>query len=106
MPDHPPTSEADLPQPLIAPPRLRGPVRELSRWAARPNPAAGLRAAIATVGPILAAHALGIPGGTWLGLGGFLTAVADKGGAYRTRAQTLGMLAIALAVGGALGALA
>lgn len=101
-----PVPSPDTEGPRVAPPRLRGPVRELSRWGARPNPAAGLRAAVATVLPILIANALGIPGATWLGLAGFSTAVADKGGAYRTRAETLGMLSIALAIGGILGAVA
>jgi uncharacterized membrane protein YccC len=92
--------------PLVAPPRLRGPVGELSRWAARPNLAAGVRAAVATVAPILAAHALGIEGASWAGLAGFVTAIADKGGAYRTRAETMGALALAAALGGVFGALA
>lgn len=94
------------PHPLIAPPRLHGPVRELARWAARPNLGAGLRAAVATVAPVLAAHALGIGGASWAGLAGFVTAIADKGGAYRTRAETMGALALAVALGGVLGAVA
>ncbi|MFL5539045.1 MAG: FUSC family protein [Longimicrobiaceae bacterium] len=93
-------------EPLIAPPRLRGPVRELARWAARPNLAAGLRAAVATVAPVLVAHALGVEGASWAGLAGFVTAIADKGGAYRTRAETMGALALAVALGGVLGAVA
>src|SRR5215213_9295445 len=94
------------PGPLVAPPRLRGPVSELSRWAARPNLGAGLRAAVATVAPLLAAHALGIGEASWAGLAGFVTAIADKGGAYRTRAETMGALAVAVALGGVLGAAA
>jgi len=90
----------------VAPPRLRGTVSELSRWAARPNLAAGLRAAVATVAPLLAAHALGIGQGSWAGLAGFVTAIADKGGAYRTRTETMGGLALATALGGVLGAVA
>lgn len=98
--------EGTGPRTLVAQPRLRGPVSELSRWAARPNTAAGVRAAVATVAPILAAHALGLEGASWAGLAGFVTTIADKGGAYRTRAETMGALALATALGGVLGALA
>ncbi len=72
---------------------------------ARPAFAAGLRAAIATVAPLLAATLLGSPGGTWMSLAGFVGALADKGGPYRTRAATMGTLALAAAVAVALGTL-
>jgi len=98
--------EGTGPRPLVARPRLRGPVSELSRWAARPNLGAGLRAAVATVAPVLAAHALGLEGASWAGLAGFVTTIADKGGAYKTRAETMGALALATALGGVLGAIA
>ncbi|HEV7589356.1 MAG TPA: FUSC family protein [Longimicrobium sp.] len=98
--------ERSGPRPLVAQPRLRGPVSELSRWAARPNLAAGLRAAVATVAPVLVVHALGMEGASWAGLAGFVTTIADKGGAYRTRAETMGALALAAALGGVLGAAA
>lgn len=106
MPEPTPPAEPEGPRHLVAPPPLRGPVRELARWAARPDAAAGLRAAVATVAPVLAAHALGIADASWIGLAGFVTAVADKGGAYRTRAETMGVLSLATAAGGVLGALA
>jgi uncharacterized membrane protein YccC len=62
---------------------------------ARPAYAAGLRAAIATVAPLLASHVLALGGGTWMSLAGFSGALADKGGPYRTRAATLGALVLA-----------
>jgi uncharacterized membrane protein YccC len=62
---------------------------------ARPAYAAGLRAAIATVAPLLASHVLALGGGTWMSLAGFSGALADKGGPYRTRAATLAALILA-----------
>jgi len=75
----------------------------------RPAFAAGLRAAIATMVPLLAAQLLQLTSaGTWASLGGFSAAVADRGGAYRTRALTMGALtvgaAIAVVLGGMVGA--
>jgi uncharacterized membrane protein YccC len=62
---------------------------------ARPAYAAGLRAAIATVAPLLASHVLAPAGSTWMSLAGFSGALADKGGPYRTRAATLGAVVLA-----------
>ena len=62
---------------------------------ARPDFAAGLRAGLATVVPLLADHVLSLGGGTWMSLAGFSGALADKGGPYRTRAATLGALIVA-----------
>lgn len=90
----------------VAAPRVHGPVGELSRFATRPNLVAGLRGAVATLVPILAANALGIPGGEWAGLAGFTTALVDRGGAYRTRAEAMGALTITAAVAGGVAALA
>ncbi|MEO7477089.1 MAG: FUSC family protein, partial [Gemmatimonadales bacterium] len=73
---------------------------------ARPAYAAGLRAAIGTVAPLLLDHALGFGGGIWISLAGFSGALADKGGPYRTRAATLGALTAAGAAVAGLGALA
>jgi uncharacterized membrane protein YccC len=73
--------------------------------AARPAYAAGARAAIATVAPLLLGSMLGWPNASWMGLAGFNVALADKGGTLRTRlgamipAAFYGTLA---AVGGAL----
>jgi uncharacterized membrane protein YccC len=73
---------------------------------ARPAYAAGLRAAIATVAPLIADHVLVLGGGTWMSLAGFNGALADKGGPYRTRAATLGALTLAGALVVTLGTLA
>jgi uncharacterized membrane protein YccC len=72
---------------------------------ARPDFAAGLRAAIATVAPLLADHLLSLGGGTWMSLAGFSGALADKGGPYRTRAATLAALTVAGASAAVLGTL-
>jgi uncharacterized membrane protein YccC len=66
---------------------------------ARPAYAAGLRAALATATPLLVDHLFHTGGGTWMSVAGFLGALADKGGPYRTRAGT--MLALTLGGGGA-----
>ena len=66
---------------------------------ARPAYAAGLRAALATATPLLVDHLFHTGGATWMSVAGFLGALADKGGPYRTRAGT--MLALTLGGGGA-----
>jgi uncharacterized membrane protein YccC len=83
-------------------------VREATALApARPAYAAGLRAAIATVLPLVVAHVLGLgDAGTWMSLGGFNGALSDRGGPYRTRALTMGALAIATATAVLVGSLA
>ena len=69
----------------------------------RPAYAAGFRAALATVVPLLAAQALRLTGGTWMSLAGFSGAIVDKGGAYATRAAAIAALtgfgAVAVLVG-------
>ncbi|HEX3235761.1 MAG TPA: FUSC family protein [Gemmatimonadales bacterium] len=70
---------------------------------ARPAYAAGLRAAIATIAPLLIAQLLGISGGTWLSLAGFTGTLANKGGPYRTRAVDMGALTLAGTLAVALG---
>lgn len=92
--------------PLVAPPHVHGRARELAHFAVRPNLGAGLRAGVATVAPILAAQALGIADPMWLGLAGFSTAIADKGGAYLARARTMGGVAIGMALSGMVAGLA
>jgi uncharacterized membrane protein YccC len=72
----------------------------------RPAYAAGLRAAIATVVPLLLAQTLGTGGATWMSLGGFNGALADRGGPYRTRAVTMGAVTLCSAVAIALGTVA
>src|SRR5207253_5304866 len=58
--------------------------------------------------PLLATQLLHLRGGTWASLGGFSAAVADRGGAYRIRAQTMGALtvgaALAVVIAGLVGA--
>ena len=73
---------------------------------ARPAYAAGFRAAIATVVPLLLAHLLGTGGATWMSLGGFNGALADRGGPYRVRAITMGAVTGCCAVAIALGTVA
>ena len=77
-----------------------------SLGARRPAWAAGLRAAVATMVPVFAAPWLPGEAATWMMLAGFNGALNDRGGSYRTRALTMGVLAIATAIGVGLGALA
>ena len=58
----------------------------------RPAYAAGFRAALATVVPLLVAQAFRLTGGTWMSLAGFSGAIADRGGAYTTRAAAIAAL--------------
>ncbi len=51
--------------------------------------AAGLRAAIATVAPIIAGQVFGWPDVMWMGLAGFNVALSDKGGTLRTRMTSM-----------------
>jgi uncharacterized membrane protein YccC len=62
----------------------------------RPNFAAGVRAGIATTVPLVLAHALHQPELAFSSLAGFSIVLADKGGAYRTRALSM----LALGIGG------
>lgn len=59
-----------------------------------PNFRSGLRAAMATTAPLVAAGVLGLPELGLAGLAGFSVVLADKGGAYRSRA--LSMLSVTL----------
>ena len=71
--------------------------------AVRPAYAAGIRAALATVVPLVVAQALSLTGGTWMSLAGFSGAIVDKGGAYATRAAAIAALtgfgAVAMLIG-------
>lgn len=81
-------------------------VREALRVApARPNLAAGLRAGVATTLPLLLVALTGRHELIWTSLAGFNTVLVDKGGAYRTRAQTMLSLALAGAISVLLGSL-
>ena len=73
----------------------------------RPAYAAGFRAALATVVPLLAAQVLRLPaGGTWMSLAGFSGALVDKGGAYDSRAIAIASLTVLGAIAVFLGPLA
>jgi uncharacterized membrane protein YccC len=72
---------------------------------ARPAYAAGLRAALATATPLLLDHLFHTGGGTWMSVAGFLGALADRGGPYRTRAGTMLALTVGGAAAAALGAI-
>jgi uncharacterized membrane protein YccC len=72
---------------------------------ARPAWWSGIRAAIATIGPILIGQSLAWPAAAWMGLAGFNVALADKGGPLRTRLSAMSVAAfwgIVAAVTGAL----
>jgi uncharacterized membrane protein YccC len=86
---------------------LRRQTMALTRIASpRPAWAAAMRGTLATIGPILVMNLLGIPGGAFVGLGGFLTTLADKGGAYRNRAILTCSTAFFGALATAIGAMA
>jgi uncharacterized membrane protein YccC len=74
--------------------------------AARPAYAAGLRAAIATVAPLVVGSALGWPNAAWMGLAGFNVALGDKGGLLRTRLGAMLPAAFYGALAAAIGAMA
>ena len=59
---------------------------------ARPAYAAGFRAALATVVPLIAAQVFQLTGGTWMSLAGFSGAISDKGGSYSSRAIAIALL--------------
>ena len=73
---------------------------------ARPAYAAGFRAALATVVPLIAAHVFRLSGGTWMSLAGFSGALADKGGSYSSRAAAIALLTAFGAVAVLIGAVA
>ncbi|MEO6878447.1 MAG: FUSC family membrane protein, partial [Gemmatimonadaceae bacterium] len=64
---------------------------------ARPAYAAGVRAALATVVPLVVDRTFGTGGGAWMSLAGFNGALIDRGGPYRMRAITMSVLALASA---------
>jgi len=72
----------------------------------RPAYAAGFRAALATVVPLLVAHVLHLAGGTWMSLAGFSGALVDKGGAYDARAAAIASLTVFGAIAVFMGPLA
>jgi uncharacterized membrane protein YccC len=65
---------------------------------ARPAYAAGFRASLATVIPLAVGQVLDRSGAaTWMSMGGFNSALSDRGGSYATRAGTMAALMAASA---------
>src|SRR6476469_7847508 len=73
----------------------------------RPAYAGGVRAAIATVAPIVFSMLVALPAGagTWMSLGGLNGAIIDRGGPYRMRAAMMSTLAAARSVAVLIGSL-
>ncbi|HEX2778052.1 MAG TPA: FUSC family protein [Gemmatimonadaceae bacterium] len=90
--------------------KLRRPLHHLraaaARGAARPAYVAGLRAAVATMVPVILGSHLPADAATWMSLAGFNGALNDRGGSYRSRASTMIAVTVFGAIGVALGALA
>lgn len=88
---------------------MRRTLRELFRLThARPAVAAGVRAGLAAALPLLlAGGALPLQAVSWLSLGAFQAALADRGGAYRSRARAMASVlvcsSLAALVGGVVG---
>jgi uncharacterized membrane protein YccC len=100
-------SEPHLERPHVWPVRNSAIRREALRIApGRPNFAAGLRAGIATTVPLILGSILGRPELAFTSLAGFSVVLADKGGAYRTRALSMLSLTFAGGVATLLGMLA
>jgi uncharacterized membrane protein YccC len=80
-------------------------VREALRFApGRPAVFLGLRAALATITPLVVAHTVLPAAALWASVAGFLVALSDKGGAYRARALTMGGVTLAGAAAVVIGA--
>src|SRR5216683_2993570 len=70
--------------------------KSLEIAAVRPAFALGLRAATATIAPLVVGDASGQPIFGWMALGGWLCAIADPGGPHLLRARTMGTTALIL----------
>jgi uncharacterized membrane protein YccC len=91
---------------LPAAPVLGAQVRKsLELAAARPAFALGLRAATATIAPLVIGDATGQPIFSWMALGGWLCAVVDPGGPHLLRAKTITIFAVTVSVATGLGTL-
>lgn len=87
--------------------RLIEHAKEVARFApVRPAVKAGFRAAIASILPLLVASGFHLSEGLWLSVGGFNTSFADKGGSYRSRAISMGAVALTGALSVFVGGLA
>ncbi|WP_373046873.1 FUSC family protein [Vulgatibacter sp.] len=83
------------------------PLVDLVRLApARPAIAAGLRAGAAAVLPLVASQLLSAELLSYAGMGGFMTALVDKGGAYRTRGAVMAAVVLFGCLASFLGSLA
>ena len=92
---------------LRAAPVLGSHVRKsLEIAAARPAFTLGLRAATATIAPLVLADVTGKPIFGWMALGGWLCAIADPGGPHLLRAKTMAAFAAAASIATGLGTLA
>ncbi|HWE24774.1 MAG TPA: FUSC family protein [Myxococcales bacterium] len=92
---------------LPAAPVLGAHVRKsLELAAVRPAFSLGLRAATATIGPLVLGEITGQPLFVWMALGGWLCAVVDPGGPHLLRARSMAGFAIAGSAVTALGTLA
>src|SRR5258706_654093 len=80
--------------------------KSLEIAAVRPAFALGLRAATATIVPVVVGDASGQPIFGWMALGGWLCAIADPGGPHLLRARTMAAFAGAAALVTGLGSLA
>ncbi|GAC1647633.1 MAG: hypothetical protein NVS4B3_02000 [Gemmatimonadaceae bacterium] len=61
----------------------------------RPAFAAGVRASMATVVPLLLGYFLHLPAMDWASVAGFSASLVDKGGSYQSRAQAMGLFTAA-----------
>jgi len=71
----------------------------------RPAYAAGFRAAMATVAPLIVGYLFGEPEVVWASLAGFSVSLTDRGGPYGARAAAMGSLLVAGAVAAVLAGL-
>ena len=84
---------------LPAAPVLGSNVRKsLELAAARPAIALGLRAATATIGPLVVGEVTGQRLFVWMALGGWLCTIVDPGGPHLVRARTMAAFAAAAAL--------
>src|SRR4051812_10549472 len=92
-------AQASMAEAMASEPALAShPMRRIVRIApGRPALMLGLRVALATVVPLLSARFIGQPAAVWASTGGFIVALADKGGSYRTRARIMGGLTLTAA---------
>lgn len=81
-------------------------LRQMSKFTpGKPALMLGVRTALATVVPLVVGPILSPSSTTWMSTAGFMLAIADKGGSYRTRAQTMGGITVASSFAVALAAL-